>query len=640
VIIIPFDLETTVDGGTNKDSPEAYWENNKVLLCGWKRSLEHEFIHINNNINSMCEEIAHYLDRGEEVSLVAHNIKFDIKYLFRDRPDIPWHKVGLFCTMDNEYRLSGHSETFCSLEGAAELRGIATRKTMDLGAILASGLKMQDIPIADLTEYLKVDVQLVSEVFIEQHKLYPHSCEKMLALALMEYNGLKVDRTRTSIRQRGLLTDMDTLFASVEKRIKDSLEIINMGKRPLVTTRDYHDKIKVTAARTLSYIFTGYPQTGLNVNAGKTIWAKLKVAPILTQSEVDVIWDGVTPGHLGYPMGKEYTAKLTGIKGNQLLTQYLAYKQKEKLSSTYMAPLLANTTVEHDRVHPKLNTCLTATGRLSSSNPNGQNMPPYARECITGTHRLYDMDFTQMEVLALALESQDRALIADIIHGRDIHYETGKQVMGWHKPSDMTKKDRTTVKGVNFAIIYGGGALGIYTSTGTPLPMVKNLLKAFYNRYPRVKQWQAEVYGEVLANAVPAGHKEGEQIYTSAVKGRTSGRLFKFKQSKAPDWVRKKTGCMWSFKPTDTKNYPVQGLAGGDIVMDVLVMWYYLYCETVQPNEQVKLRMTVHDNFLIDTNIGDTRVKDLMKKACTLVEQRYGMPFNLAFDIVVGKHWS
>ena len=93
---ILFDLETTANGPN--DCPEAYWPDNKVLLCGWQRSINQPHvitypkISVDDTITEMCDLIKIELDRDVEVHLVAHNIKFDLKYLLRDRPSMPWHR--------------------------------------------------------------------------------------------------------------------------------------------------------------------------------------------------------------------------------------------------------------------------------------------------------------------------------------------------------------------------------------------------------------------------------------------------------------------------------------------------------------------------------------------------------------------
>jgi DNA polymerase-1 len=314
----------------------------------------------------------------------------------------------------------------------------------------------------------------------------------------------------------------------------------------------------------------------------------------------------------------------------------LKYRSVQKLMSTYYGPFLHQAAIQGS-VYPKMHMVSTATGRGSSAAPNGQNMPPAARQCFRSKHgNFIDVDFSQLEICALAVITQDPILIADLMAGTDLHFQTGKDVMGWKVPNDMTSETRRVVKAVNFGLIYGGGAGGLSISTGQPKKLVKQLIGAFFRRYKRVEEWQSEFYKEVVHNMVPAGIIEGEQTYCSNVRLPISNRLFHFREGKSPPWLRAKTGRKFSFKPTETKNYPVQGFAGGDVVMDALV---YLYNRTARfPNTTI--RMTVHDSLLLDTDLAERDVRAIMNDVCRAIEIKYGLPFQLCFDIKSGKYWQ
>jgi DNA polymerase I-like protein with 3'-5' exonuclease and polymerase domains len=100
--------------------------------------------------------------------------------------------------------------------------------------------------------------------------------------------------------------------------------------------------------------------------------------------------------------------------------------------------------------------------------------------------------------------------------------------------------------------------------------------------------------------------------------------------------VRVKTGRRYSFKPTETKNYPVQGFAGGDIVMVALsILWERLYGK-----EGTCLRMTVHDSILVDTDMSDTELQIIMDSVCGETEHLLGISIPLKFDIQSGSTWQ
>ncbi len=172
--------------------------------------------------------------------------------------------------------------------------------------------------------------------------------------------------------------------------------------------------------------------------------------------------------------------------------------------------------------------------------------------------------------------------------------------------------------------------------TGQPKALIKQLIAEFYKRYPGVAVWQHNFYLEVTNNLEPAGIEQGEQVYDSMVELPISKRKFYFKESLSPIWLRKKTGRKYSFKPTETKNYPVQGFAGGDIVMEALCYLDYL----LQREDCTAIRMTVHDSILVDTYMSEIELDSYMKLVCEHLESLYNLPFKLRFDITSGTHWQ
>jgi len=347
-----------------------------------------------------------------------------------------------------------------------------------------------------------------------------------------------------------------------------------------------------------------------------------------------------TPTHLGFPLSRLEMEKIIRIGGDAgvLIEALRKFRDQKKLTSTYFGPFLEEAKTQPS-VHPKLNISQTGTGRLSSSKPNGQNMPEMARILFKSTEGLLmEIDFKQLEIVALAYLTGDKQLTADIVNGEDIHFNSGKDVMGWKTIADMDETSRKIVKGVNFGLIYGGGAKGISISTGQDQGLIKKLIKAFYDRYPGVAAWQKTVYTEVVKNMLPNGHIGGEQTYHSYYNDPKSQRKYHFVEGPAPGWVRAKTGRSYSFKPTETKNYPVQGFAGGDIVMRALgELWYLLQYRHQADN--TKLRMTVHDSILIDTGRPQQEIEELMRVVCLKIRTHYGLPFDLQFDIKTGTNW-
>ena len=148
------------------------------------------------------------VDEGDTPCIVAHNAKFDIKYLMRELPRLPWHKVKVWDTMTWEYRYTGHTTKFISLEKLAQRYSVPFVKTLDLGAILAKGCKMEDIDKDMLSDYLREDVRALKEVHEAQLATgYECDMDYILPLAEMELNGMKVDRPKAQELMKDLVTE-------------------------------------------------------------------------------------------------------------------------------------------------------------------------------------------------------------------------------------------------------------------------------------------------------------------------------------------------------------------------------------------------------------------------------------------------
>jgi DNA polymerase I-like protein with 3'-5' exonuclease and polymerase domains len=499
-----FDLECTVEGGVKGDSPEAQWVANDCLLAGWR---EHDGTvwkaQWEGSLLELCRYIASASSK-EKVLLVAHNAKFDLKWLLRMNNNIAfdkiqWRNVEVWDTMTYEYLVSGHLLKFQSLEAACALRGIHAKKTLDLGAYLDAGLKMQDIPYEDLKQYLRNDVELLIQLWeAQQLDGYDPDMDYILPLADMELNGLRVDVPAAQQLMTRLAAKVGTAEKIVEHYIvarcqwQDGTRITPADFDPTYSPKG--KTIKPMGARTLSFLLTGVPKT-VKVSGKWELEFYGGATPALHPQEVLEIWGTEKPTHLGYSMAESKLDEvLNRLSDDPHLMVYstMQHRSDNKILATYLSPMLEQAAIQ-GCIYPKLNTTVTNTGRLSSSSPNGQNMPGMVRNLIMPHNSEYEMceiDFDQLEMMGAACVSGDTALIQTLASGVDTHYITGKSVMGWQSPSDMTKEDRTKVKNVNFGILYGGKAGGLSKQTGVPVNLVKQLIKSFYDRFPQVKSCQ------------------------------------------------------------------------------------------------------------------------------------------------------
>ena len=626
---IAVDLETTVHGPGN--SPEAQYDENYVVLYGWKECAYPA--QTSRDGTALVAALQAALSAGEPVKLIGHNLKFDLKHLMKAHPEVRWQDIEYHCTMYTEYRQSGHEYRFSSLEASCARHGVPFTKGLDLGALIAAGVEIEDIPLADLTTYLLDDVdatwhlyhkQVTHPDYIEYEQLH------IAALAEMELLGLPLDVYKAEETMEDMYIELDVAEHKLWKLTSD---LLWWDDGTDLKPKD----LKFTSARTVSYLLTGEPAAGLTKRVRKNITFRPNRVPLMTDVEVGMVWGTAKPTHLGYPMSKTEIDELTKISScHTYMEALLEYRAFNKLIGTYLGPFLEAAKIQ-PTIHPKLNMCTTATGRLSSSAPNGQNMPEVVRNLFKSEKGEFkEVDYKQLEVMGLAHLSKDPTLLKDILDGEDIHYNTGRHVFKWKTPADMNDKQRKLVKNVNFGLIYGGGAKGLSAQTGQPVKLVKQLIDAFYFRYPGVAAWQKDFYTLVTGNLKSAGFRDGEAYYSSLVADPVSDRKFYFRESASPDWLKARSGRGYSFKPTETKNYPVQGFAGGDIVMTALAL---LWAWTRERTDTL-LRMTVHDSILVDTVMSDNELTDIMEEVNREVEDRYGLPFNLGFDITSGQYWQ
>lgn len=256
---------------------------------------------------------------------------------------------------------------------------------------------------------------------------------------------------------------------------------------------------------------------------------------------------------------------------------------------------------------------------------------------------LLEADFSQLEVVVLAFLSQDPQLIYDVTHGVDIHAINAANLFG----KGFTEKQRKIAKRLSFQLQYGAGAKSMAKKNKIPLDTAKQFIENYYRRYPVVKEWQDKIKEQVeasrqlsdkrTANGLPAGMGNYDSL---------TGRRYVFYEYDALEWFRDKTGQTTAFSPTETKNYPVQGFATGDIVPLVLGKLYRKIKEVEEWDDKVKLIMTVHDSILLDTHwtVRDEcaiMVKETMEKASEYLKEELGIDFDIPLkaEVKAGRNW-
>ena len=277
---------------------------------------------------------------------------------------------------------------------------------------------------------------------------------------------------------------------------------------------------------------------------------------------------------------------------------------------------------------------------MSSTNPNLQNISNNPIKQIFNSRYtdglIIEVDFNQLEVVALAHVTKDKQLIADISSGVDIHSALYKDMFG-RMP---TKEERKPFKSRTFQLIYGAGAKAISKQAGCTLDEAKKFVDVFYGRYKAVAKWHTEFAAMVESKATNDLNEDGfREKFRTYVHQTETGRKFCFSEYYNEDTWSTRT---YNFSPTEFKNYPVQGLATGDIVPMMLGVIF----RQLIGRDDVKMVNTVHDSLMFDvmSDYSDefiTEITTILKCTHMYFEETFKIPLALKLNAgaSVGKNW-
>jgi DNA polymerase-1 len=290
---------------------------------------------------------------------------------------------------------------------------------------------------------------------------------------------------------------------------------------------------------------------------------------------------------------------------NPIVEKILSYRAMKKLLSTYIEvlPTLINPRTGH--IHTTFNQCITATGRLSSSDPNLQNIPVRTedgkeiRKCFIPEpgEELFSCDYSQVELRIMASLSGDKHMIEAFIQGQDIHAATSAKI--FHKPiEEVTKLERRKAKSANFGIIYGITAFGLAQDLGIDRKEAKALIDGYFENFPHVMDFIEECKQKVR-----------ETGYAVTIMGR---------RRYLPD-INSNNGTVRAFAARNAVNAPIQGSAA-DIMKLAMV---HVYQRLKRENLKTKMLLQVHDELIFSVPTEEKGrvgaiVKEEMENACHL----------------------
>lgn len=296
----------------------------------------------------------------------------------------------------------------------------------------------------------------------------------------------------------------------------------------------------------------------------------------------------------------------------------LKYRSLNKLISTYLVGIL-DYIMEDDRVRTSYKQMITATGRLSSVDPNLQNIPVRTQEgknirkvFVADKNKVFiDADYSQIELRVLAHLSKDLVMIDSFKNDLDIHYKTASEVFGV-PIEEVTDNQRRSAKAVNFGIVYGISDYGLSKDLNITRNEARQYIDGYLNTYPNIKNYMEEI--------VKLAKKDG---YVTTILGR---------KRYIPE-INSKNFNIRSFGERIALNTPIQGSAADIIKLAMIKVYERLKEEKVN----AKLILQIHDELIIEC---DEKEKDIVKNILKeSMENVYKLDLPLKVDVCEGRNW-
>ena len=319
----------------------------------------------------------------------------------------------------------------------------------------------------------------------------------------------------------------------------------------------------------------------------------------------------------GWSTNAEVLEKLRGQ--HAIIDTILEYRQYAKLKSTYVDGL-TKVIAPDGRIHTSFQNTVTATGRLSSTEPNLQNIPVRTelgaklRDMFTAApgHLLVDADYSQIELRLLACIADDKTMQAAFLGGEDIHTATAAQVFG--VPAELVSHEmRRRAKAVNFGIVYGISDFSLSQDIHVTRGEAREYMDRYLNTFHGVREYMSAVVERAKADG-----------YVSTLMGRRRW---------LPE-LKSSNYNLRSFGERVALNMPIQGTAADVIKLAMIRVWRALQ----EAGLQAKLILQVHDELIVECPEGEAEtVRELLKREMEGVVS-YAVP--LRADAGVGKNWG
>ncbi len=515
---------------------------------------------------------------NENIEKIGQNLKYDIKVLAKYNIEV---KGKLFDTMLAHYLINPDMRHNMDVLAETYLNYTPISIETLIGKKGKNQLSMREVPLEQQTEYAVEDADITLQLKEHfQNELGEANTQTLFddieipllrVLAAMELEGINLDKAFLSSLSEQLNNDIANLEKSIYEAAGEEFNIASPKQLGVIL----FEKMKL-------------------VDKPK----KTKTGQYATSEDI-----------------LSYLAK-----DHEIIQQILDFRGLSKLKSTYVDALPLQVDPSTGRVHTDYMQTVAATGRLSSNNPNLQNIPirtergRQVRKAFVPRNEDYILlaaDYSQIELRIIAALSEEETMIEAFKNGEDIHASTASKV--FNVPiAEVTREQRSNAKTVNFGIIYGVSAFGLSNQTDLSRSEAKELIDTYYETYPKLKKY--------ISTQVDFARDNG---YVQTVLGRR--RYLKD--------INSRNAVVRGAAERNAVNAPIQGSAADIIKLAMIAIHQKLN----EGNFKTKMLLQVHDELVFDVYKPELdTIKNLVK---TEMENAYKLVVPLDIDLGTGNNW-
>lgn len=562
--ILAFDLETT-----SLDPFTA--EIVGIALC--RKPGESCFVHVKNEVSPYLEIIKPYL-QSQHILLVGHNLKFDFSILKNHLIEVT---SPFFDTMIAHYLLDPEKRHGLDILSETYLG----YKTITYEEMMAKKKNIREVPPETLKDYACED----ADVSLKLYQIFEPMLREKELLTLFNEVEIPLIKVLIDMEQTGVSLDVETL-KDLSRELGNDIE-------------QMENEIHHLAGREF------------NINSprqlGEILFEELKIDPNPPRTKTRQ-----------YSTSEEVLQKY--VSTHPIINKILDYRELIKLKNTYVDALPQLIHPKTGKIHTSFNQTITSTGRLSSSNPNLQNIPirtARGREIrkvfvpSKPENCIISADYSQIELRIIASMSEDENMMKAFQEGKDIHAMTAARLFNVDE-SLVTPEMRRIAKTVNFGIIYGMSPFGLSERLGIPRTEARKIIDSYFIQFPGIKKY--------MDDAIAFAREHG---YVQTLLKR---------RRYLPD-IHSSNPTVRGYAERNAINMPIQGTAADMIKLAMIRIHQFL----VNNFPETKIILQIHDELVFEAPEKDA--EHLMPSIVQIMKQ--ALPLKVPVDVSIrkGKNW-